>query len=142
MSLLLPSFIPFFDQQRLFFGFKHRAITVTTQAVRSLRNIYPLQPTSKTKYCTIILRRLGKKHVVQYSFETIIWSNITDSLGGHFTPKYKLVPNIHRDGEVDVNNLIKLKKSFVLQVMFLRQMLMAFGEIYDSAEQGLNNSDL
>jgi len=47
-----------------------------------------------------------------------------------------------RDGEVDVKNVIKLKKSFVLEVMLSHKTLMAFGEIHDSAEHGLNNSGL
>jgi len=50
---------------------------------------------------------------------------------------------MHRDGEVGVKNLIQLKiKGFVLEVMFLRKTLLAFGEICDSAEHVLNNSGL
>jgi hypothetical protein len=37
--------------------------------------------------------------------------------GGHFIPKGKPVSNMHGNGEGDVKNVIKLKKSFVLEIM-------------------------
>ena len=81
-------------------------------------------------YCVILIR---DNNMEQYRWQS----------GGHFTPECKPVPNMHRDGEVGVKNLIQLKiKGFVLEVMFLRKTLLAFGEICDSAEHVLNNSGL
>lgn len=62
--------------------------------------------------------------------------------GSRFKPKCKPVLNTQRGGKEYVNNSIKLKKSFVMEVMLSQKTLMAFGEIYDSAEQGLNNLGL